>query len=588
MNKTKLLMGASALVASLALAGAASAAATNVVYGTGSSLAAPYLDEIEGCFGPASPLDVQTSTVGTTPGSLSGNGTTQSYPVCTVPTQAVIGLRYMSSSSGYGEAAIFSNSAATYAGLTSAGTAYPGLEYAAGDYGLKASDVTAYDCTGAATCSVSSGSTLVTVEPHGQSASASPPTVFANPFDTYGALIQAPLLITPVAIVYNPVYKAVYNPAKKTVPTTYSFNVHSTNADGSGGLQLDVPTLCAIFNGKIQNWNDPAITRLNGGVSLKATADTGTFSVPIELVGRSDTSGTTSIFYRALAAQCNGAYSGGTYTNNYAAAGGKQLPAALGGGATPPATQIWSPGAATLTPIPGQFSLAKGSGNVAQYVALSPVVSSTKTIAVQGKIAYIGPDYALPAGKSTLTPGGKILNVVDIVTGGLAIEPTAANALAAFTAAGGATGLLPPQTTSAGAYSASATAVGLRAAPQDWAEPITTTVLYSNATTPVATPLAAPPTGYYPLVGTSNIFLNTCYKNAASVTALTSFLKYYYTQAQTKTVLNRAGLAQLPTVWSKAILTAFAPTQGYTTDGLKLNIAAGGTATQCTGHTGAL
>jgi ABC-type phosphate transport system substrate-binding protein len=572
MIKTNLLMGASVLVASLGLAAAASAAATNVVYGTGSSLDAPYLAEIEGCYGPSSPLDIQGATVTT-------KGTTATYTVCLAPSQKVIGLRYMSSSSGFGEAAIFSNNAAAYAGETSTGAVYSGLEYGAGDYGLGPSDVNAYIClTGP--CSVGSGASAVTVAGHGVA-----PTTgqFANPKDSYGAVIQAPLLITPVAIAYNPVYKAVYNPTTKAT-TSYSFNLKTKNADGSGGLQLDIPTLCAIFNGQITNWNDKAITALNGGVSLKATADTGAFSVPIELVGRSDGSGTTSIFYRALAAQCGTTVTfteGGdsiTYTNQYGASGGKTLPASLGGAST---TQIWASGP-TLTPITGQFTLAKGNGNIAKYVALTPVVNATTPVAVQGKLAYIGPDYALPAAKNTKVAGGTSLNVVDIKTGGVAIEPTAATALAAFTAAGGVNGLLPPQTTGT-AYNASNTTYGVRSAPQDWAEPISTTETFSTGVT-VNTPLAAPPAGYYPLVGTSNIFLYTCYKTAATVTAVTGFLNYYYSNAETNTVLNLAGLAQLPSVWGTTILGTFVTDP----NSLKLNITTGGTATQCTGHAGAI
>jgi ABC-type phosphate transport system substrate-binding protein len=582
MTKTKLLMGASALVASLALAGAGGAATVTYLYGTGSSLDAPYLAEIEGCYGPQQPLDIQGATVTT-------KGTTATYKVCLAPSQTAHALKFMQSSSGFGEGAVFSNNAKNFAGLTSANTTYPGLEYGAGDYGL-GGDVTKYNCvtptdpSPATTCSVGSGASLVTVESHGVAggATAAP---YNNPLDTYGQVIQFPLLITPVAIAYNPIYKSVYNPSTGKA-TSYSFNIHTKNADGSGGLQLDMPTLCAIFNGQITNWNDPAITALNGGVSLKATTDTGAFSAQIEMVGRQDGSGTTSIFYRALAAQCGQGTVSYTeagdslsYTNAYLPAGGKNLPSSLGGAST---TQYWTSGA-TLTPVLGQFTLAKGSGGIAAYMSIALTATAAKPTLTQGKIAYIGPDFALPACKNTKTAGCTSLNVVDIKTNGVAIEPTAATALAAFSAAGGANGLLPPQTDVNGAYDAANTTFGARSAPQDWAEPLTTTVTYSTGGSG-ATPLAAPPAGYYPIVGTSNFFFYTCYKTAQAASDVTAFLNYYYTNAQTKTVLNLAGLAQMPSVWGSTILGTFVTDP----NSLSLNITTGGTGPQCTGHTGAI
>jgi phosphate transport system substrate-binding protein len=50
-------------------------------------------------------------------------------------------------------------------------------------------------------------------------------------------------------------------------------------------LHMDGPTLAKIFSGQIAKWNDPAITKLNKGVSLPSTA--------ITIAHRSDNSGTT-------------------------------------------------------------------------------------------------------------------------------------------------------------------------------------------------------------------------------------------------------------------------------------------------------
>jgi phosphate transport system substrate-binding protein len=59
-----------------------------------------------------------------------------------------------------------------------------------------------------------------------------------------------------------------------------------------GGITLDAGTLAGIFAGQITAWNDPKIAALNSGVSLPSTA--------INVVHRSDSSGTTWIFTNYL------------------------------------------------------------------------------------------------------------------------------------------------------------------------------------------------------------------------------------------------------------------------------------------------
>lgn len=59
-----------------------------------------------------------------------------------------------------------------------------------------------------------------------------------------------------------------------------------------GQMTLDGPTIADIYLGKITQWNDPAIAKLNPGVPLPATA--------IAVVHRSDGSGTTFIFTNYL------------------------------------------------------------------------------------------------------------------------------------------------------------------------------------------------------------------------------------------------------------------------------------------------
>jgi len=68
-------------------------------------------------------------------------------------------------------------------------------------------------------------------------------------------------------------------------------------------IQLSVWTYCAIANGTVNNWNDPAITADNGGLSV-----TNGQSEPITFYFRSDSSGTSFLFTTHLAAVCGSAW----------------------------------------------------------------------------------------------------------------------------------------------------------------------------------------------------------------------------------------------------------------------------------------
>jgi len=88
----------------------------------------------------------------------------------------------------------------------------------------------------------------------------------ANAHCTGGAAIHLPMVVGPIAVVYN--------------------------VNGVSNLQFKAATLAGIFNGKITKWNDPAIAADNPGVSLPATK--------ITPVHRSDSSGTTDNFTKYL------------------------------------------------------------------------------------------------------------------------------------------------------------------------------------------------------------------------------------------------------------------------------------------------
>ncbi len=73
------------------------------------------------------------------------------------------------------------------------------------------------------------------------------------------------------------------------IPTVLGADVPAYNVPGiSGEIKFTPEALAGIFLGKIQNWNDPALTKVNPGVNFP--------NQQIIVVHRSDGSGTTYIF----------------------------------------------------------------------------------------------------------------------------------------------------------------------------------------------------------------------------------------------------------------------------------------------------
>lgn len=75
------------------------------------------------------------------------------------------------------------------------------------------------------------------------------------------------------------------------------------NLEGVDGLVLDGPTLGKIFNGAVKTWDAPEIAALNEGTTLPAG--------PINVIFRSDESGTTDNFQQYLEAASNGSWTQG-------------------------------------------------------------------------------------------------------------------------------------------------------------------------------------------------------------------------------------------------------------------------------------
>jgi phosphate transport system substrate-binding protein len=80
------------------------------------------------------------------------------------------------------------------------------------------------------------------------------------------------------------------------IPLMLGAIVLAFNLDGQTNLNLTPQTVCAIYTGKITRWSDPQIKTDNLSGNLP--------DLPIELVVRADSSGTTQVFTQYLSVTC--------------------------------------------------------------------------------------------------------------------------------------------------------------------------------------------------------------------------------------------------------------------------------------------
>ncbi|HTX60335.1 MAG TPA: substrate-binding domain-containing protein [Verrucomicrobiae bacterium] len=109
---------------------------------------------------------------------------------------------------------------------------------------------------------------------------------------------------------------------------------------GHKEIKFSTWTYCAIANGTITDWNDPAITADNGG------SVTGGVSEPMTFYFRSDSSGTSYLFTTHLQATCGSSWPAPYNASPYQ--GGTH-----GGGTS----AAWTYGASTTWPGPGSHSV---------------------------------------------------------------------------------------------------------------------------------------------------------------------------------------------------------------------------------------
>lgn len=493
--------------------------------------------------------------------------------------QPNIKTRYVSTGSGVGITAFLNNRVAAnilYSSDYAAHVSADGHQYSLSETPLSAANLTTYNNTlinpftryGTGTVDPV---TLINSVPVSQTAA----TLF-------GAPIQIPVVVAAVAVGYSPVYAKVRK-IDGTV-TSHRFRVGGARADGSGGLKLTRAQYCGIFNGTITNWN-----QLPTSVVNKASSDTAAFDVPIRLVGRSETSGTTSLFTRAMAAQCSGLSVatgvGGTGTpvaiTNKFGDGENRLPYS---GAVTVASTAYTGSAGTVSPTnslsgaffnkatnaitigteaTGLFTVANGNDGVALATALHPDPSATPgNRTLNGRINYVSPEQTLPAalfsGANTLGLHTASLQVNG--TGSVYAAPSAEQASTAFGS------IAPPQSKgTSGAYCSNTAecpaAYGDRANPLNW-------VAAADKTASLAQPTLG-----YPIVGTSNALLYTCYATPARRQAVNGYFATLIGKTLKDSVnadipgalatdvfngiFSKSGLSGLPLAWRNAISETF-------------------------------
>lgn len=534
------------------------------IFGGGASVPAPYARQTFDCY--AKPTDL---IIAGSPPSFEQiaafdytGSTPQNCATTHITTRATI--YYVSASAGLGILATFAHDPKLYGYINQSDNEYfPSIQYGMSTTSLVSTDVGVYNNGGTET----QGKSSINIASPGQESCTSGQTnPYPNPLQCYGPLVQFPYAITPIVFAYNSVYKKVLN--SDNSETDYHFNLKYARSDGSGGLRLSPATYCKIFNGQITNWNDSALQNDNGGQPLydPNDPDKGSWSVPLQIVGRSDSSGATSILSRHLANVC-ASLSGNQYTT-----GSSTLPATLQGPTYSTSNPNYPP---VSGETPGKFTLAPNNSGVAQYVAFTatpggsnPSNCSDGTACIElGRITYSGPDYVLPYVAETQQNTYNLNSTTLENSSGNWEDPSASTAQAAYST------ISPPQSTSNGKYCASCTNFGYRNDPTAWVQSTSPTSLIADPSN----------SGAYPIVGTANWIAYQCYQSKKQEKSLVGVMGYIdYQPINTdakKGILASAGLSPLSKAWRAAIQGTFIRNQ----DGLGLNVAPVGAAGTCSG-----
>lgn len=563
--KQRALISACAIAAGTLFLASAAPAQTygkSDIFGGGASVPAPYARQTFDCYANSTDLIITGNPptfVAESPFDYTGT------PAQNCATQHITTKEttyYASASAGLGILTLFSHDPTLYGFINQQNNQYfPSIQYAMSTTSLVSTDASVYNNGGIETQGKSS---INIASPNQLSCTSGSKNPYPNPLQCYGPLVQFPFGITPIVFAYNSTYKKVVN--SDGLETDYHFNLKYPRGDGSGGLRLSATTYCKIFNGQITNWNDPALTADNGGQSLQDPTDPEypNFSLTLQIVGRSDSSGATTILSRHLANVCAG-LSGNQYTT-----GASTLPSSLVG----PTYNVSNPNYPPVSgETPGKFTIAPNNSGVAQYVAFTATPGGSNSsnctdgaACIQlGRITYSGTDYVLPYVAQTQENQYNLNSTTLQNSSANWEDPSASTAQAAYSP------ILPPQSNSKGKYCASCLNFGHRNDPTAW-------VQSTSPTAAIADPTSS---GAYPIVGTANWIAYQCYASANQTKSLTGVMRYIDEQPintdNKKGILASAGMAPMSKGWRLAIQDTFV-TNGAR---LGLNIAPVGSAGTC-------
>jgi phosphate transport system substrate-binding protein len=138
------------------------------------------------------------------------------------------------------------------------------------------------------------------------------------------------------------------------LPTVFGPIAVTYNVAGVDGLVLDGPTLAKIFNGTVKTWDAPEVKALNASATLPGE--------PINVLFRSDESGTTDNFQKYLDAASDGAWGKGA---------GKTFAGGVGEGAK--GNEGTS---AAIKSTPGSITYNEWSFAKSQGLAIAKIVTS--------------------------------------------------------------------------------------------------------------------------------------------------------------------------------------------------------------------
>lgn len=506
--------GSSALALStLALVGAQPAFATNGIFGGGSTLASLAERALGDDYYTTSSVLLLYAGVG------SGSG--QRGYITNDPQNLFLGTgSYPASNPPY-----------LFPSLGFSSYPYPRIDFGASDSPLPSNFVSGYNTT---SYSWSGGATT---------ANGTVTFAVAN----FGAPIQLPLFEAPVAIAINA-------PASGT--GVWTIHSQGTRSAAGGAIQLSTAQVCAIFSGLVKDWSSTANIPylLNDGTTgveafdasnTPGTAVPYTSGVtPIDVVYRSDGSGTSFIFTNYLKAVCplldpTNAYG---YTSIFSTS---NLP-----------NNNFSNLIGNINAVRGASATSNWIGASGSDAVAAAISNYTTASTWAGRIGYLSNDFVTPQNTAATAPNGASVQN-DYLRLHQVYHPGDAGDL------GSAQSFIAPTPTSADAAwgvlstPASATFTDYNVYAQTF--PATTYLPGSTSvdiTGRSKLPLADAADAYS-LVGTAYGFVYSCYGTGRDSVAanvrrgdLVNYLNYHYSNSTARSIISSNGFGPLPlTSW---------------------------------------